>query len=176
MQLRDGLFDLLAYALEHGVQPAVVSLNWSPSWIRLVLRTNARTAADKVLAELIPIYCSEILPPALVRPPNLLNRPASLFTGGDKVALISKLARRAKGEVVFIGDSKADLPPLLLPPTTIGIVAAGSGSMSTALQKFAVQVVEANATDVLERTGQEKLMTLYSFADAVGKFRGPVGF
>lgn len=178
VELRPGFFDLLAYAFGEGIQPAVVSLNWSPSWIRLVLRQHARTARDKTLLELVPIYCSEILAPALVRPPNLLyNRPTPLFTGGDKVALLNKLVKKSvlRGDVVFIGDSKADLPPLLLPPTTIGIVAAGSTSLSTALKTFGVKVVDANGTDVISRTGKERLLTLYDFADVVGKFRGPFG-
>ncbi|EJD42972.1 hypothetical protein AURDEDRAFT_152676 [Auricularia subglabra TFB-10046 SS5] len=179
VQLRPGFFDLLAYASGEGIQPAVVSLNWSPSWIRLVLRQHARDARDRALLELVPIYCSEILPPVLVRPPNLINnRPTPLFTGGDKVALINKLAKASvlRGDVVFIGDSKADLPPLLLPPTTIGIVAAGSSSLSTALKTFGVKVVDVNGTDVISRTGKDHLLTLYSFADVVGKFRGPFGF
>jgi hypothetical protein len=124
--------------------------------------------------EHIPIYCSEILPHDLVRPHNPLDHPASLFTGGDKVALIKKLATKAQGAVVFIGDSKADLPPLVLKPTAIGIIAAGSASMDKALVQFGVKVRAVNSSDTLGKTeGTGALWRLESFAELVHKFRGP---
>lgn len=183
MQLRAGWWDFVAYALEEGVRPAVVSLNWSPAWIRLVLRVDAARASGaggartlRWLAEEVDIYCAGILPPQVVVPPSARDHPVRLHTGADKVALIRRLVDQhaRHGETVFIGDSKADLPPLLHAPTTIGVVAAGNASMANAFDEFGVPVSAANGADVLHRTaGTGRLWVLESFHDIVGKFRGP---
>lgn len=180
--LRDGWWEFVAFTLAEGLTPTVVSLNWSPQWIRAVLRADAsRIAAGgdsyksiRWLAEAVDIYCGELLSPGVVSPSSRRNHPVRLHTGADKVALVRRLSKQRR-DVLFIGDSKADLPPLTQSPTTIGVVALGSSSMAAALKLFGVPMRRANGTDPLTTSvGRGFLWSLENFQELVGKFRGPL--
>lgn len=99
------------------------------------------------LAESIAIYCSEILPDGVVKA-NKLDFPTRLHTGGDKVELMQRHADgRGKevGRVLFFGDSTSDLPPLILDPTTVGVVAGQDSGMNGTLAKFGINPVKLNS-------------------------------
>ncbi|KAL7273342.1 hypothetical protein RUND412_003808 [Rhizina undulata] len=149
-------------------------------WIRTVLRENLvkhnaalKAAGEKPLqrdlAEIVAIYCSEIVPEGVVRG-NRFNFPTSLHTGGDKVELMKELVDNEmwKGGVVFIGDSADDLPPLWVEPTTIGIVAGVDAGMNKTLNKFAIEVKDL-AKDIFEGStrGRGFLYRAVDFNDVV---------
>lgn len=139
--LRDGWCSFATAAQENGVKLNVVSLNWSPSWIRLVLE-EASQCPDVV--ENIKTYCPEILPENTL-PDTGLDHGTPLFSGGDKTKLIEKLLRTASGEirdVVFVSDGDADLQPLWEGPTNIGIVAGFNESAAESFRAYGVEVVD----------------------------------
>lgn len=153
--VRGGFWEFVATAQDYGITPRVASLNWSVRWIRLVLREDlkrrraAATRDEKKwlkedLAESLAIYCSEILPDGVVKA-NKLDFPTRLHTGGDKVKLMQKYAGdkgKETGRVLFFGDSANDLPPLMLGPTTVGVVAGRDSGINATLTKFGIGLVE----------------------------------
>jgi len=144
VQLRDGFWEFVDWSAGKGMRPTIISLNWSVSWLRTILRVNfaARPPAaremDPLLPEQIPIYCAEILPKNVVAK-SRHDHPTALFTGADKVRLIAKLIRGDEN-VVFVGDTLDDLPPLYLAPTQLGVIAGNVESMTNTLQKDHVSV------------------------------------
>ncbi|KAI1265662.1 hypothetical protein F5Y18DRAFT_385236 [Xylariaceae sp. FL1019] len=139
--LRDGWCSFAEKAQENGVHINVVSLNWSPSWIRLVLE-EASGCADVVPQ--ISIYCPEILPRGVL-PVSSLNHNVSLFSGGDKTKLVKRLLKDVPTpkKVVFVSDSDADLEPLWDDPTNVGIVAGYEKSAAQAFEEYGVNVWRA---------------------------------
>jgi hypothetical protein len=132
-------------AQERDVRIHVISLNWSPSWIRLVLQ-EASTCPN--VTENIQTYCSEILPPGIL-PTNALNNDVSLFNGNDKFVLIQQLLANitdaANQTILFVSDGDADLQPLIESPTNLGVVAGYDGSALDTLTQFGVEVKNATA-------------------------------
>lgn len=167
--VRDGFWKLVARAQDYNITPRIASLNWSVRWIRLVLREDlkqrraAATREEKVwlkgdLAETIAIYCSEILPEGVVKASEL-DFPTSLYTGWDKVELMRRHTSN-KGEevgrVLFFGDSADDLPPLMLEPTTVGVVAGRDSGMNGTLTKFGIDLVDLDlSTKTVHNTAGE---------------------
>lgn len=153
--VRDGFWEFIATAQDYGITPRVASINWSVRWIRLVLREDLKrrravaTREEKKwlkqdLAESLAIYCSEILPENVVKA-NKLDFPTRLHTGGDKVELMQRYAAekgKEAGRVLFFGDSTNDLPPLILGPTTVGVVTGRDSGMNETLTKFGISLVE----------------------------------
>lgn len=141
--LRDGWCSFATAAQENGVKLNVVSLNWSPSWIRLVLEQ----ASDcPQVVENIETYCPEILPGNTL-PPTGLDHGTPLFSGGDKTELIESLLRTVADDVrnvVFVSDGDADLQPLWEEPTNIGIVAGFNGSAAETFRTYGVGVADVN--------------------------------
>jgi len=124
--LRAGFWEFVSAAQARGVRVSVISRNWSVRWIRTVLRASA----PDELAEVLYIYCPEILP-AGVLAANKRDRPVDVFSGDDKIEIMKCVAAKGK-QVVFVGDSNSDLGPILLPPTVVGVVAGlDSGSART---------------------------------------------
>lgn len=141
--LRDGWCTFATAAQEKGIKLNVVSLNWSPSWIRLVLQ-EASECPEAV--ENIETYCPEILPENTL-PATGLDHGAQLFSGGDKTKLIESLLTSVSGEVnnvVFVSDGDADLKPLWEGPTNIGIVAGFNGSAAESFRTYGVDVADAS--------------------------------
>ncbi|KAI1176248.1 hypothetical protein F4777DRAFT_285361 [Nemania sp. FL0916] len=141
--LRSGWCAFAHRAQRNGVHINVVSLNWSPSWIRLVLQEAS--SCPEVVSR-IDTFCPEILPRGVL-PVSALNHNISLFSGGDKTALITslldKVPRANKQKVVFISDSDADLQPLWETPTNVGVVAGYDDSAAEAFEKYGVDVWKA---------------------------------
>lgn len=130
-------------AQENGVKLNVVSLNWSPSWIRLVLEQASECPS---VVENIETYCPEILPENTL-PATGLDHGTPLFSGGDKTKLIESLLRSMIDEVrnvVFVSDGDADLQPLWEGPTNIGIAAGFDGSAAKSFRTYGVDVVDAS--------------------------------
>lgn len=141
--LRDGWCSFATTAQENGVKLNVVSLNWSPSWIRLVLQQASECPQ---VVENIETYCPEILPENTL-PDTGLDHGTPLFSGGDKTKLIESLLRTVPDEVrnvVFVSDGDADLQPLWEGPTNIGIVAGLNESAAESFQTYGVDVVDAS--------------------------------
>lgn len=153
---------MVATSQSYGITPQIASLNWSVRWIRLVLEEDLkrrREVATKEerkwlkdnLAEKVAIYCSEILPKGIVKA-SRLDFPTRLHTGWDKVQLVRNLTDKTgkeAGRVLFFGDSTNDLPPLMLEPTTVGIVTGRDSGMNRTLAKFGIGVVELDP--IMER-------------------------
>lgn len=156
--VRGGFWELAATAQDYGITPRIASLNWSVRWIRLVLREDLKRRRDVAtrdekkwltedLAESFAIYCSEILPDGVVKA-NKLDFPTRLHTGGDKVELMQRHAGKKGGKagrVLFFGDSTNDLPPLMLGPTTVGVVVGQDSGMNKTLTKFGIKLVELDS-------------------------------
>lgn len=49
------------------------------------------------------------------------------------------------GRVLFFGDSTSDLPPLVLSPTTVGVVTGRDSGMNATLAKFGIKLVELDS-------------------------------
>lgn len=153
--VRSGFWEFVATAQDYGITPRVASINWSVRWIRLVLREDlkrrraAATREEKKwltedLAESLAIHCSEILPDGIVKA-SKLDFPTRMHTGWDKVKLMQKHAGdkgKETGRVLFFGDSTNDLPPLLLGPTTVGVVTGRDSGINATLAKFGIDLVE----------------------------------
>lgn len=143
--VRDGWCDFAQAAVDHGVQIHVISLNWSASWIRLVLQEASNCSS---LVSNIATYSAEILPEGVL-PATDLNRPTDLFSGGDKTVLIEQILRdipeESKERVFFFSDGDADLEPLWEAPTTVGFVAGLDGSAAEAFQTYNVSLWPASA-------------------------------
>lgn len=141
--LRSGWCAFARTAQRKGVHINVVSLNWSPSWIRLVLQ-EASSCPDVVSR--IATYSPEILPRGVL-PVSLLNHNASLFSGGDKTTLVADILYKTpstrKHKVVFISDSDADIQPLWDAPTTVGIIAGYEKSAARTFGEYGVDIWEA---------------------------------
>ncbi|KAI0869983.1 hypothetical protein GGS24DRAFT_129242 [Hypoxylon argillaceum] len=141
--LRGGWCAFARAALGQGAQVSVVSLNWSPSWVRLVLR-HASSCPEVVPR--IAAYSPEILPPGAL-PFSALDHDASLFSGGDKARLIERLLdgvpRAERQRVVFVSDGDADLQPLWEGPANVGIVAGYAKSAARAFREYGVSIWEA---------------------------------
>lgn len=141
--LRDGWCTFATAAQEKGVKVNVVSLNWSPSWIRLVLEQ----ASDcPQVVENIETYCPEILPENTL-PVTGLDHGTQLFSGGDKTKLIENLLRTASDDiknVVFVSDGDADLEPLWKAPTNIGIVAGFMNSAAESFRTYEIDVADVS--------------------------------
>ncbi|KAI0198521.1 hypothetical protein F4808DRAFT_435473 [Astrocystis sublimbata] len=161
--LRDGWCTFARVAQAKGARINVVSLNWSPSWIRLVLQ-EASSCPDVVTR--ITTYSPEILPEGVL-PFSALNHGVSLSSGGDKTILISKLLSKIpavkKQKVVFVSDGKADLQPLWETPTNVGIVAGYTKSAARTFKQYGVNVREA-IKGWKGPTG-EKYNAVYGFED-----------
>lgn len=141
--LRDGWCNFATEAQENGVKLNVVSLNWSPSWIRLVLEQASECPQ---VVENIETYCPEILPESTL-PDTGLDHGTPLFSGGDKTKLIESLLRTMSGDarnVVFVSDGDADLQPLWEGPTNVGIVAGLDGSAAESFRTYGVDVANAS--------------------------------
>ncbi|KAI0483870.1 hypothetical protein F4859DRAFT_474392 [Xylaria cf. heliscus] len=142
--LRSGWCSFARAAQREGVRIHVVSLNWSPSWVRLVLQ-EASSCPDVVSR--IATYSPEILPRGVL-PVSALNHNVSLFSGGDKTTLIAGLLDRVpatkKQKVVFISDGQADLQPLWESPTNVGIVAGYNNSAARTFKQYGVGIWEAH--------------------------------
>ncbi|KAL1852806.1 hypothetical protein Daus18300_012050 [Diaporthe australafricana] len=141
--LRAGWCTFATAAQENGVKLNVVSLNWSPSWIRLVLE-QASECPDVV--NNIETYCPEILP-ADTLPASGLDHGTQLFSGGDKTKLMESILRDVSGEVndvVFVSDGDADLQPLWEGPTNIGVVAGLDGSAAESFRTYGIGVANAS--------------------------------
>ncbi|GAW21056.1 hypothetical protein ANO14919_105690 [Xylariales sp. No.14919] len=141
--LRSGWCSFARTAQQKGVHINVVSLNWSPSWVRLVLQ-EASSCPDVVSH--IATYSPEILPQGAL-PFSPLNHNASLFSGGDKTTLIADLLDKVpaakKQKVVFVSDGDADLQPLWDMPTNVGIVAGYEKSAARTFGQYGVGIREA---------------------------------
>ena len=143
--LRDGWCGFAKEAKSRGVHINILSLNWSPSWLRLILREVS--GCPEVLDN-VSTYCGELIP-AGVLPYSELDNNVPLHIGGDKTVLIKKLLKdipaEKKEKVVFVTDGRADLQPLWQAPTNIGVT-AGNASVSSAprvLESYNVTVVPA---------------------------------
>lgn len=143
--LRPGWCDFVERAQADGVHIHVISLNWSPSWIRLVLEQSSG-CPDAVAR--ISTYSPEILPPGVL-PASDLNCPRDLFSGGDKTALIESILADVPAEekrnVVFASDGMADLQPLWEGATNIGLAAGLNNSAAVTFRKHGVSVVNASS-------------------------------
>ncbi|KAI1303468.1 hypothetical protein F5Y03DRAFT_186265 [Xylaria venustula] len=161
--LRSGWCDFARTAQRRGVSIHVVSLNWSPSWVRLVLR-EASGCPDVVSR--IAAYSPEILPRGVL-PFSPLNQNVSLFSGGDKTTLITKLLKGVpaaeKAKVVFVSDSHADLLPLWGSPTNVGVVAGFDGSAAETFEQYGVEIWEAR--EGWKGLTGEKSNAVYGFED-----------
>jgi hypothetical protein len=181
VEVREGWWEFVAAALDAGVQPKVVSLNWSVVWIRLVMREHldryirkigeseaSKRGLDRELVERVAVYCSELVPWGVVKPTEY-DFPTRLHTGGDKVQLITKLvgnvkgAKGAKGKIVFIGDSKSDLPPLV-DSADIGVVAGKD--ITSALEGWGVKVRQLG-NGYFGESGEKMLYRLDDFREVV---------
>ncbi|KAI0013769.1 hypothetical protein F4779DRAFT_638924 [Xylariaceae sp. FL0662B] len=142
--LRGGWCEFARAAQRRGVHIRVVSLNWSPAWIRLVLREA--TGCPEVAAH-VDTYCPEILPPGVL-PRSGRDHDEPLFSGGDKSRLVARLLARVpparKQRVVFVSDGDADLQPLWGAPTNVGIVAGLGGSAAEAFRRYGVEIWNAS--------------------------------
>lgn len=141
--LRDGWCNFATSAQEKGVKVNVVSLNWSPSWIRLLLQEASECPQ---VVENIETYCPEILPEETL-PATGLDHGTQLFSGGDKTELIESLLMSVSEEVdnvVFVSDGDADLQPLWERPTNIGIVAGFDGSAAETFDTYGVEVANVS--------------------------------
>lgn len=141
--LRDGWCTFATAAQEKGIKVNVVSLNWSPSWIRLVLE---QASGCPQVAENIETYCPEILPENTL-PATGMDHATQLFSGGDKTRLIESLLRTVSDEVrnvVFVSDGDADLEPLWKGPTNVGVVAGFTGSAAESFRTYGVEVADAS--------------------------------
>lgn len=141
--LREGWCSFATAAQESGVKLNVVSLNWSPSWIRLVLEQASE--CPQVVPN-IETYCPEILPKDTL-PDTGLDHGTPLFSGGDKTKLIESLLRTVADDVrnvVFVSDGDADLQPLWEEPTNIGIVAGFDGSAAESFRTYGVGIADVN--------------------------------
>ena len=141
----------------------IVSLNWSPSWIRLVLQE----ASDcPQVVENIETYCPEILPENTL-PATGLDHGVQLFSGGDKTKLIENLLRSVSEEVenvVFVSDGDADLQPLWEGPTNIGVVAGFNGSAAQSFRTYGVDVADVSlGWRGQTGTGRENSSFVYGF-------------
>ncbi|KAA8909093.1 HAD-like domain-containing protein, partial [Sphaerosporella brunnea] len=116
VELRPGFWEFVKEADRRGLRVSIISRNWSVRWIRLVLRATGGEYAEKIF-----IYCPELLPDGIIRA-NPRDRPVAVFSGDDKRELMKELKGSSK-DVVFIGDSNSDISPVLLSPTTVGVVA-----------------------------------------------------
>ncbi|KAI0102199.1 hypothetical protein GGR51DRAFT_528119 [Nemania sp. FL0031] len=161
--LRRGWCSFARTAQKKGVHINVVSLNWSPSWVRLVLQESS---ACPDVASRISTYSPEILPRGAL-PISALNHNVSLFSGGDKstliASLLNKVPKAKKQEVVFISDGDADLQPLWNSPTNVGIAAGYEKSAARAFKEYGVNIWEARA-GWKGFTG-EKANAVYGFED-----------
>ncbi|GAP84971.1 putative protein [Trichoderma reesei QM6a] EGR46827 [Rosellinia necatrix] len=142
--LRSGWCSFARTAQKKGAYINVVSLNWSPSWIRLVLQ-EASSCPDVVPH--IATHSPEILPRGIL-PVSDLNHNVSLFSGGDKTTLMAgllgKIPMGKKRKIVFVSDGDADLQPLWESPTTIGIVAGYEKSAARAFREYSVDIWKAD--------------------------------
>ncbi|KAI8944169.1 hypothetical protein F4801DRAFT_245131 [Xylaria longipes] len=163
--LRSGWCSFARTAQKNGVRINVVSLNWSPSWVRLVLQ-EASSCPDVVPR--IATYSPEILPQGVL-PISALNHDVSLFSGGDKSTLIAsildKVPARKKQKIVFVSDGKADLQPLWETPTNVGIVAGYDNSAARTFKQYDVDIREAHKG--WEGFTGEKTNVVYGFEDWV---------
>lgn len=125
--LRPGLKRMLEVCKKERIPVRIVSVNWSPKWIRRVLEAGV----GKGLVDDVEIYCSEIIPEEIL-PSHSRDRPTRLHTGGDKVELVARVMGKTKGMIIFVGDSKSDLPPLV--QADFGIVTAGDSSLASSLE------------------------------------------
>ncbi|KAJ0114023.1 hypothetical protein J7T55_007857 [Diaporthe amygdali] len=140
--LRAGWCNFATAAQESGVKLNVVSLNWSPSWIRLVLEEASE--CPQVVKD-IETYCPEILP-ANTLATSQLNHDTQLFSGGDKTKLIERILESTSEEVrnvAFVSDGDADLQPLWEGPTNIGVVAGINGSAAESFRTYGIDVIDA---------------------------------
>jgi 2-hydroxy-3-keto-5-methylthiopentenyl-1-phosphate phosphatase len=162
--LRKGWCAFALTAQKHDMEIHVVSLNWSPSWIRLVLE-QASTCPE--LVSRISTYSPQILPLGAL-PSSPLNHGVPLFSGGDKTALIKRLLSSIpavrKKKVVFVSDGDADLQPLWQSPTNVGVVAGYDGSAAEAFALYGVDVRDAGQQGWRGFTG-EKTNAVYGFED-----------
>lgn len=163
--LRDGWCGFAQAAIDKGVQIHVISLNWSPSWIRLVL--EEASDCPEVVGN-IATYCSEILPSGVL-PSNPLNHAEPLFAGGDKTKLMQRILKRipaeSKERVAFFSDGDADLQPLWESPTTVGFAAGLDGSAFEAFEQYNVSVWPASQGWKGETGTAGSNSSIYSFED-----------
>ncbi|KAI0400243.1 hypothetical protein F4802DRAFT_620257 [Xylaria palmicola] len=161
--LRAGWCAFARTAQGSGLRIHVVSLNWSPSWIRLVLR---EAAGCPDVAARVAAYSPEILPRGVL-PASPLSRAAPLFSGGDKTALVESLLEHIpeadRRKVVFVSDGKADLRPLWDAPTNVGIVAGHGGSAARTFRQYGVGIWEAR--EGWKGFTGEKTNAVYGFED-----------
>ncbi|KAI1350853.1 hypothetical protein F5Y01DRAFT_284509 [Xylaria sp. FL0043] len=161
--LRTGWCGFAREAQARGISIHVVSLNWSPSWVRLVLREAG--CAD--VAARVRTYAPEILPAGTLPFAAALNHNVSLFSGGDKTVLMERILRdvpaERKGRVVFVSDGDADLRPLWGTPTNVGIVAGFEGSAARTFGEYGVGVW--NASEGWKGFTGEKRDAVYGFED-----------
>ncbi|KAI0433520.1 hypothetical protein F5Y09DRAFT_298661 [Xylaria sp. FL1042] len=159
--LRPGWCGFAREALRRGVGIHVVSLNWSPSWVRLVLR-EAGACAD--VAAQVRTYAPEILPAGTLPFAGALNHNVSLFSGEDKTVLMEGILRDVHVErVVFVSDGDADLRPLWGEPTNVGIVAGFQGSAARTFREYGVGVWDAG--EGWKGFTGEKRNAVYGFED-----------
>ncbi|TRX95508.1 hypothetical protein FHL15_003466 [Xylaria flabelliformis] len=144
LTFRSGWCSFTRTAQRKGVRINVVSLNWSPSWVRFVLQ-EASSCPHVIL--LIATYSLENLPKE-VPPVSALNHIVSLFSGGDKTTLMASLADKAltkdKEKIVFISDGKTDLEPLWETPTNVGIIAGYNTSAARTFKQYGVNIWKAD--------------------------------
>lgn len=142
--LRKGWCDFARTAQHHGNHINVVSLNWSPSWIRLVLR-EASDCPEVVSG--ISTFCPEILPDGVLARSEL-DHDVPLFSGGDKTKLMDKILGdippQRKQNVLFVSDGDADLQALLQAPSNIGVVAGFTDSAAETLRKYGAEIRPAS--------------------------------
>ncbi|KAI0540552.1 hypothetical protein GGR58DRAFT_511664 [Xylaria digitata] len=161
--LRSGWCSFARTAQKNGARINVVSLNWSPSWVRLVLQEAS------MCPEVVPriaTYSPEILPQGAL-PFSPLNHNVSLFSGGDKTTLITGLLNKVlaakKRKVVFVSDGDADLQPLWQTPTNVGIVAGYQKSAARTFKQYGVEIREAR--EGWKGFTGEKTDAVYGFED-----------
>ncbi|KXH62297.1 hypothetical protein CNYM01_11772 [Colletotrichum nymphaeae SA-01] len=135
IKLRDGFAELMSAAREKGWSVAVVSVNWSRSFIKGVLSDYS----VDVVANEIELNGSISGPEAAGSP----TRQASLMTCEDKLRALRTLAARRGvedvGTLVYFGDSTTDIECLL---ATRGVVISSNpeSNLMKTLRRIGYQV------------------------------------
>ncbi|KAJ2998452.1 hypothetical protein NUW58_g311 [Xylaria curta] len=138
--LRDGWCSFARTAQKKGILINVISLNWSPSWVRLILQESS--SCPEVVSR-IATYSPEILPQGVL-PISALNNNVSLFSGEDKTTLmmnlLAKVPTAKKQKIVFVSDGRADLSTLWEAPTNVGVVAGYGSSAARTFRQYDVDI------------------------------------
>lgn len=162
VHIRPGVKKLIEATAAANAPVRIISVNWSPKWIRKVLEANVGSK----LADRIEIYCAEIIPGKVGAAPHRRDFPLRVHTGGDKLDLIRKLQKKSSRKSVYVGDSKTDLPALL--DVDVGIMTEGDGGLVGSLEGWGMKTWELTNENVIKhRSGQKGLFFLDDFEQIV---------